>query len=158
PAGQFMGRTGRIEATPHNDVHNMIGGLMSDPTTAAQDPIFWLHHANIDRLWSRWNEATYSNPTDGRWHDEHFSFFDETGTQVRLRCGDVNDTVVHLDYTYERGVQFPNLGLSPQDLEVFRERPTSPPWIAREVEAMPVFRRDENAESIPEIVGATAQP
>jgi hypothetical protein len=27
---------------------------MVRPETAAQDPIFWLHHANIDRLWERW--------------------------------------------------------------------------------------------------------
>ena len=24
------------------------------PMTAALDPIFWLHHANIDRLWEWW--------------------------------------------------------------------------------------------------------
>ena len=22
--------------------------------TSARDPIFWLHHANVDRLWSAW--------------------------------------------------------------------------------------------------------
>jgi tyrosinase len=27
---------------------NIIMGLMSRPNTAALDPIFWLHHANID--------------------------------------------------------------------------------------------------------------
>jgi tyrosinase-like protein len=41
---------GTLEATPHGAVHVQIGGWMSDPDTAAQDPIFWLHHANIDRL------------------------------------------------------------------------------------------------------------
>ena len=29
-------------------------GHMSDPAVAAFDPIFWLHHANIDRLVSLW--------------------------------------------------------------------------------------------------------
>ena len=31
-----------------------VGGWMSAFATAAQDPIFWLHHANIDRLWEAW--------------------------------------------------------------------------------------------------------
>jgi tyrosinase len=37
----------------------MIGGdgWMSDPDKAALDPIFWLHHANIDRLWAAWTKG-----------------------------------------------------------------------------------------------------
>lgn len=38
----------------HNLVHNWVGGTMSDLTTAAADPLFWMHHANIDRLWWEW--------------------------------------------------------------------------------------------------------
>ena len=47
-------RTGRVESLPHNFVHGDIGGLMGFTTTAGRDPIFWLHHANIDRLWEVW--------------------------------------------------------------------------------------------------------
>lgn len=51
---------GGLESNPHNLVHVMIGGLtgttgyMSDPDYAGLDPIFWLHHCNIDRLWAAW--------------------------------------------------------------------------------------------------------
>jgi hypothetical protein len=45
---------GDVESTPHNWVHVDIAGLMESPATAGQDPIFWLHHANIDRLWEVW--------------------------------------------------------------------------------------------------------
>ena len=45
---------GFVESRPHNFVHVDIGALMQSPATAAQDPIFWLHHANIDRLWEVW--------------------------------------------------------------------------------------------------------
>lgn len=38
----------------HNLIHNWVGGTMGDLTTAAADPIFWMHHANIDRLWREW--------------------------------------------------------------------------------------------------------
>jgi len=39
----------------HGSVHIWVGGLMSDPSTAAADPIFWMHHANLDRLWWVWH-------------------------------------------------------------------------------------------------------
>jgi tyrosinase len=45
---------GLVEMLPHNYVHVDIGGLMRSPSTAGRDPIFWLHHANIDRLWEVW--------------------------------------------------------------------------------------------------------
>jgi tyrosinase len=48
------GMTGGIEFTPHNGVHSFIRGFMGDPDYAALDPIFWLHHCNVDRLWEAW--------------------------------------------------------------------------------------------------------
>jgi len=45
-----------LEDGPHNPVHNIIGGVMSD-MNSPDDPIFWLHHANIDRLWVAWVAA-----------------------------------------------------------------------------------------------------
>ena len=45
---------GAMESLAHDLVHDQIGGLMGDPRTAARDPIFWLHHANVDRLWNQW--------------------------------------------------------------------------------------------------------
>ena len=42
-----------FESAPHNLVHNIIGGVMADMVSPT-DPIFWLHHANVDRLWVAW--------------------------------------------------------------------------------------------------------
>lgn len=42
-----------IESRPHNPVHNIIGGVMTT-LDSPMDPIFYLHHANIDRLWHAW--------------------------------------------------------------------------------------------------------
>ncbi|MFM0339757.1 tyrosinase family protein [Paraburkholderia fungorum] len=42
-----------FESAPHNPVHNIIGGWMADMTSPT-DPIFYLHHANVDRLWDAW--------------------------------------------------------------------------------------------------------
>ncbi|CAK1359952.1 Tyrosinase [Cercospora beticola] len=43
----------------HNTIHNNICGTMCNLDTAAYDPIFWLHHANVDRIGALWN---YLNP------------------------------------------------------------------------------------------------
>ena len=66
---------GNMESNPHDLVHVYTGGaisnsnygLMADPGTAALDPIFYLHHANIDRMWAVWNAAGNGNPTDANW-------------------------------------------------------------------------------------------
>jgi tyrosinase len=43
----------RNEIGLHNRVHNYVGGHMGT-REAPNDPVFWLHHCNIDRLWWRW--------------------------------------------------------------------------------------------------------
>ncbi|WAZ19848.1 tyrosinase family protein [Streptomyces cinnabarinus] len=37
----------------HNSGHNFIGGHMSQ-AFSPNDPAFWLHHANVDRIWANW--------------------------------------------------------------------------------------------------------
>lgn len=44
----------------HNHGHAWIGGIMNNTSTSPTDPMFWLHHAEIDRLWEIWRQA---NPT-----------------------------------------------------------------------------------------------
>jgi hypothetical protein len=46
----------------HGGVHVRTGGDMSSVPTAAYDPIFFLHHANCDRLWAKW-QATHPGLT-----------------------------------------------------------------------------------------------
>src|SRR5262249_48570557 len=41
------------EYTLHNPVHSWVGGTMSR-MTSPNDPVFFLHHCNIDRLWWMW--------------------------------------------------------------------------------------------------------
>jgi tyrosinase len=69
--------SGNLESNPHNLVHVFVGGtapggatygLMSDPGIAGLDPIFYLHHANIDRMWAIWNaDPDNLNPSDPTW-------------------------------------------------------------------------------------------
>jgi len=98
------GRThGRLESLPHDMVHVMIGGAMGDPRTAALDPIFWLHHANIDRLWQVWlNQGNRVNPSENNWLNFGFEFHDMNGNVATLTCEEVEDTTQVLDgYSYE---------------------------------------------------------
>ncbi|TIX69348.1 MAG: tyrosinase family protein [Mesorhizobium sp.] len=51
------GGYGALEEPPHNTMHSAyIGGLMGNPSTAAEDPIFWSYHAFIDLLWWNWQQ------------------------------------------------------------------------------------------------------
>lgn len=43
----------QFESAPHNPVHNLIGNVMAT-MRSPDDPIFYLHHANVDRLWHAW--------------------------------------------------------------------------------------------------------
>jgi len=110
---------GGLESQPHDMVHVLIGGsdptktnfdgLMSDPVTAALDPIFWLHHANIDRLWEVWrkNPSTHVNPTDPNWlkgpanvGDRIFSLPMPDGSSWNYIPADMTD-LSKLDYNYD---------------------------------------------------------
>jgi len=41
----------------HGSVHGRVGGDMSSVPYAGFDPIFFLHHANVDRLWAQWQAS-----------------------------------------------------------------------------------------------------
>lgn len=38
----------------HNSGHVWVGGSMGIVPTAPADPAFWMHHAEIDRIWAEW--------------------------------------------------------------------------------------------------------
>ncbi|MEY2976479.1 MAG: hypothetical protein RLZZ435_616 [Cyanobacteriota bacterium] len=38
----------------HNNAHGSIGGIMSNVAASPNDPIFWMLHSNVDRLWAEW--------------------------------------------------------------------------------------------------------
>jgi hypothetical protein len=49
----------RVEYVPHGIVHAAVGGQNGDMTAmhSPNDPIFWLHHSNVDRLWNAWQQS-----------------------------------------------------------------------------------------------------
>ena len=99
---------GQLESSPHDIIHVDIGGSngwMSDPFTAARDPVFYVHHCNIDRLWKRWLAlgGGRANPTgNATWMNQTFRFFNQdTNAVVNVRVRDFLDTVAQLQYRYD---------------------------------------------------------
>lgn len=99
----FSGQSS-IESNPHDNVHVDIGGWMGSISTAAQDPVFYVHHSNIDRLWNLWlaQGGGRTDPlSDVPWRTNSYTFFDEHGNQVHMTACDILRCAQQLNYTYE---------------------------------------------------------
>lgn len=87
---------------PHNSLHNIIGGEggnMSSIDIAAFDPLFWLHHCNMDRYYYSW----YSNITNNFTEPLYPNFIQEE-TMNKPCAPFFPDNVFSTDYTnYEYG-------------------------------------------------------
>jgi tyrosinase len=106
--------SGLLEGVPHGAVHSLVGndydqagnpvrqGWMGSFFTAGLDPVFWLHHSNIDRLWQVWldHDQAHLNPTgDPAWLDAKFSFPAVGGGLHEWSIGDIVDTAA-VGYNY----------------------------------------------------------
>jgi tyrosinase len=54
--------TDELELDPHNQGHVKLGPPMENVPTAPTDPIFWMHHGEVDRVWADWQAK---NPGKG---------------------------------------------------------------------------------------------
>jgi hypothetical protein len=89
---------------PHGSVHVQVGGWMSSVPTAAHDPIFYLHHSNVDRLWNLWlaQGGGRTDPlTNSAWRAQQYTFFDEDGNQVKMTACQILRAAEQLNYVYE---------------------------------------------------------
>lgn len=66
------GNQGILERTPHNNVHNNIGAFMPQ-SNSPRDPIFMMHHGNIDRIWAYWTALGRKNSPDPLWLNMPFT-------------------------------------------------------------------------------------
>ena len=112
---------GALEFYLHDAVHDWIGGHMAIPEISPNDPVFYLHHANVDRLWYRWQNAhpgaTYSS-------DPHLPQGQKADDKLLFLGGktpaDVWDPA-SLPYHYERGVD-PHVVVSQAAAKIFIEQ------------------------------------
>jgi tyrosinase len=54
--GTFNPFGGALEGI-HDSGHVWVGGSMSMVFSAPCDPVFWMHHCEIDRIWAEWQAA-----------------------------------------------------------------------------------------------------
>jgi len=106
PKSPEQGFCSKLDGGLHGNLHVYVGNQtnMGDVPWAAKDPVFWVHHCNIDRLWASWatdpcRRAT--TPTaDADWQTREFVFADENGTRVAVKAKDFDD-MSKMAYTYE---------------------------------------------------------
>ncbi len=102
PSGAQGGFNQDLDFGVHGNVHVLVGNSrnMGSVPWAASDPIFWMHHCNIDRLWASWNAAGRKNPTDSSWLNQSFVFADANGQRVVATIKDFTD-ISKLGYKYQ---------------------------------------------------------
>lgn len=92
----FLLFTHALEGGPHNFVHGWVNGTMSSVPTAPADPIFWMHHAQIDRIWSMWQKKFNGGPKSGPTLSGHYAVMDPWNEKVSDLL-----SISNLGYSYE---------------------------------------------------------
>lgn len=113
----------QIDSAPHGAMHDYIGGatddvsmwnpiyraqrngLMADVPSAGFDPVFWLHHANIDYLWQKWeNSPNGVRPSLAElqavpWP---YRFYNGDGTRQEYTIAQAYDAAFKPNYVYDK--------------------------------------------------------
>ncbi len=96
--------SGPLESVVHNGVHSAIGGDMLTPCSP-EDPLFWVHHCNIDRLWTSWQSLHGGViPDDKLWGDHKLAEFHDPDSKESTRRVPCLQTVTSAEFIpqYER--------------------------------------------------------
>ncbi|SNR91870.1 tyrosinase family protein [Flavobacterium sp. ov086] len=124
----FTGLAGfskNLEGAPHGFMHDLVGGEYADPKesyyneiyqlkdfsglmanvpSAGFDPVFWLHHSMIDRIWESWDVSAYGQrPTldQLKANPWTYEFIAPNGQHVTYTMEEVYNIVFNLDYKYD---------------------------------------------------------
>lgn len=123
----FTGTAGfsqNLEGSPHGFMHNLIGGGYADPSesyyneiyqkvtsglmanvdSAGFDPVFWLHHSMVDRIWESWDVSAYGErPTLEQLKADPwpYQFIAPNGDHLTYTMEEVYKIVFDLDYKYD---------------------------------------------------------
>ena len=101
----FVDISNSLEGVPHGAMHCATGNGCTTPhigwvPVAGNDPLFYMHHANIDRLWQCWmNREAGGQPIDLAWAKDNlgmpeswyqisYDFADENGNRISKTIAD----------------------------------------------------------------------
>ncbi|NOX43331.1 MAG: tyrosinase family protein [Gammaproteobacteria bacterium] len=121
----FQSFSNSFEGQPHGMMHCAVGNgcataHMGWVPVAGNDPVFYMHHANIDRLWQCWMEqeadgaeinlawAKANLGMPDSWYDIRFEFVDENGQKVTKTIADAFSPEV-LSVTYSNYANCPKI-------------------------------------------------
>ena len=113
---------GTLEGLPHNNVHNNVGGAIGDvpasdygymqDNLSPVDPLFMMHHSNMDRLLQVWNDKQTANKQPyvpqgaeyDHWANDVFLFYvNYKGDRVtQTKAGSYID-IGQFNYSYQPG-------------------------------------------------------
>ncbi|CDG82289.1 tyrosinase family protein [Janthinobacterium agaricidamnosum] len=102
----FTGFSNQLQNQPHGTMHCEAGSGCTMPDIglvpiAGADPVFYMHHANIDRLWQCWMKgkakgqpitlawARANLGMSDAWFEQQYTFIDENGKPVKVKVADV---------------------------------------------------------------------
>ncbi|KAL7129319.1 hypothetical protein ABFS83_13G058700 [Erythranthe nasuta] len=104
---------GTVERGSHTSIHGWVGDP-EQPTnedlgnfySAGRDPLFYCHHANVDRMWYLWQRLRKKNSpnkriTDPDYLNASFLFYDENAQLVKVYVRDTFDNR-RMGFDYER--------------------------------------------------------
>lgn len=149
------GVKGELEYNPHDNVHCIVAGPFMCSGASARDPIFQMHHCNIDRIWAEWNARGGEDSTDPLWRDMTFAdnFIAPDGTTYSTV---VRDLLVpeDLGYTYDLQKSRGRVVADPGRMLLLRSLVGSPSLMAEAqaidatVEAGPITARPGDPASV----------
>ncbi|WP_342150762.1 tyrosinase family protein [Methylorubrum sp. SB2] len=143
----FGGYQSGIEQNVHGYIHCTVATTcpvvnMGAVPYSANDPIFWVHHANIDRMWSCWSNMTgHKNPSDSSFTNKSYSFVDASGQQVTVKVGDLFNGGL-IDYKYEQETNCARSGVKlAANAEGARVQGAQSPKVLEMIERRPVLNK-----------------
>lgn len=131
----WLGFSGYKVPALHNLVHMWVGGQMQVVAISPNDPIFFLHHANVDRLWALWQaqypKAEYQ-PVRGQaaginGDDKMLPVFKTTPNEVW--------NTANLNYTYDTLAPFALRLVNGTDVALHGSGSTASPYLKMQYQA-----------------------
>jgi hypothetical protein len=98
--------SGSAEWGGHNLIHSFVGGDMGVLETSPNDPLFWLHHSNVDRAWVAWAQRHSDGDYAPEWRMEELKGYEDPdgSNPAPVAASTMVDNEL-LGFTYDTGLQ-----------------------------------------------------
>ncbi len=126
---------------PHGGVHVRVGGNMSSVAFAAYDPLFYLHHGNVDRLWAQWQQSHPGSLPSNEANLELEPFNKPYSTQWQRGSAYASTTALGYAYTNFCFVLPPIIIWEPIPIEPI------PPWLLERLKTVRLVLRSERMQA-----------